>query len=251
MTTDRDQLAAALARADGWQSAAPLLSGLTTPAADRYRRLAETALAFRTDQPAAPSAPADPRQRRTRYAAAIARGKQLDFEHMAAYEQKLFSEHNREGIDAVMAVADAEQAELSRERDLAVAHDRQPYPTTWAYEQACAALRRKTDTIERVRTALAARKALGATGRSFYTAISDALNEPEDEAQQAEPATSSTPRVVAYTASGRTLHCLACTPTPRGNVWTPLTSEDLPHGGLCSDCHRDVLVPREAEEQQP
>ena len=26
---------------------------------------------------------------------------------------------------------------LSRERDLAVAHDRQPYPTAWAYEQAC------------------------------------------------------------------------------------------------------------------
>jgi hypothetical protein len=32
----------------------------------------------------------------------------------------------------------AEQAE--RERDLAVAHDRQPYPTAWAYEQACKAL---------------------------------------------------------------------------------------------------------------
>ena len=26
-----------------------------------------------------------------------------------------------------------------RERDLAVAHDRQPYPTAWAYEKACAA----------------------------------------------------------------------------------------------------------------
>lgn len=26
---------------------------------------------------------------------------------------------------------------LIRERDLAVAHDRQPYPTAWAYEQAC------------------------------------------------------------------------------------------------------------------
>ncbi len=28
---------------------------------------------------------------------------------------------------------------LTRERDLAVAHDRQPYPTAWAYEQACRA----------------------------------------------------------------------------------------------------------------
>lgn len=35
---------------------------------------------------------------------------------------------------------DAEIARLTRERDLAVAHDRQPYPTAWAYEQACKAL---------------------------------------------------------------------------------------------------------------
>jgi hypothetical protein len=53
-------------------------------------------------------------------------------------------------LDAVLAVADAEQAELRRERDLAIAHDRQPYPTAWAYEQACKALRRKTEAIERV-----------------------------------------------------------------------------------------------------
>lgn len=31
-------------------------------------------------------------------------------------------------------------AELEAERDQAIAHDRQPYPTAWAYEQACAAL---------------------------------------------------------------------------------------------------------------
>jgi hypothetical protein len=30
-------------------------------------------------------------------------------------------------------------AQLTEERDLAVAHDRQPYPTAWAYEQACKA----------------------------------------------------------------------------------------------------------------
>jgi hypothetical protein len=29
---------------------------------------------------------------------------------------------------------------LERERDLAIAHDTQPYPTAWAYEQACKAL---------------------------------------------------------------------------------------------------------------
>ena len=29
--------------------------------------------------------------------------------------------------------------ELERERDLAIAHDTQPYPTAWAYEQVCKA----------------------------------------------------------------------------------------------------------------
>jgi len=41
--------------------------------------------------------------------------------------------------------------QLRRERDLAIAHDRQPYPTAWAYEQACKALHRKTDALDRVR----------------------------------------------------------------------------------------------------
>lgn len=36
----------------------------------------------------------------------------------------------------------AENATLAEERDLAVAHDRQPYPTAWAYEQACKAQRK-------------------------------------------------------------------------------------------------------------
>lgn len=36
----------------------------------------------------------------------------------------------------------AERDEARRERDLAIAHDRQPYPTQWAYDQACKALRK-------------------------------------------------------------------------------------------------------------
>lgn len=38
-------------------------------------------------------------------------------------------------------------AQVIHERDLAIAHDRQPYPTAWAYEQACR-------TIARLKTAL-------------------------------------------------------------------------------------------------
>lgn len=55
---------------------------------------------------------------------------------------------------AVLRMADALAAEKSRadraerERDLAIAHDRQPYPTAEAYETACAALRRKEDALE-------------------------------------------------------------------------------------------------------
>lgn len=34
----------------------------------------------------------------------------------------------------------SELAEMKRERDLAIAHDRQPYPTAYAYEKTCEAL---------------------------------------------------------------------------------------------------------------
>ncbi|MBT2508841.1 hypothetical protein J7I98_23725 [Streptomyces sp. ISL-98] len=55
--------------------------------------------------------------------------------------------------DAVMAVRDRGMEQLRRERDLAIAHDRQPYPTAWAYKQACAALetyRLRADAAEAV-----------------------------------------------------------------------------------------------------
>jgi hypothetical protein len=39
------------------------------------------------------------------------------------------------GLPALLAEVDR----LREERDAAIAHDRQPYPTAWAYEQACRA----------------------------------------------------------------------------------------------------------------
>jgi hypothetical protein len=87
-------------------------------------------------------------------------------------------------IAAVMAVADAEQAELRRERDLAIAHDRQPYPTAWAYEQACAALHRKTDAIERVRAVLETEAVVGRSALEYRGLIASALL--ADEEQQPE-----------------------------------------------------------------
>jgi chromosome segregation ATPase len=47
--------------------------------------------------------------------------------------------------------------ETEHQRDLAIAHDSQPYPTQWAYEQACAAL---DATKERERALIAERDTL-------------------------------------------------------------------------------------------
>lgn len=46
-------------------------------------------------------------------------------------------------------------AELEAERDQAIAHDRQPYPTAWAYEQACAALEKHRERAEKAEAAIA------------------------------------------------------------------------------------------------
>lgn len=56
--------------------------------------------------------------------------------------------------DAVMAVRDDELERLREERDQAIAHDRQPYPTQWAYDQACAALEKHRERAEKVESAL-------------------------------------------------------------------------------------------------
>ncbi|MEV4287387.1 hypothetical protein AB0K40_17925 [Nonomuraea bangladeshensis] len=54
-------------------------------------------------------------------------------------------------VDAVLAVRDTELEQAREDRDQAIAHDRQPYPTQWAYDQACAALeqhRQRADAAE-------------------------------------------------------------------------------------------------------
>ena len=52
----------------------------------------------------------------------------------------------------LLAAKDTKIAELTRERDLAITHDRQPYPTAWAYEQACKALHERDEEIDRLRS---------------------------------------------------------------------------------------------------
>lgn len=55
-----------------------------------------------------------------------------------------------ESADVQIEAAEAERDEARAERDLAIAHDRQPYPTAWAYEQACRALTEAQATIRKL-----------------------------------------------------------------------------------------------------
>lgn len=50
-------------------------------------------------------------------------------------------------------------------------------------------------------------------------------------------------RVVAHVLATHTdLHCLNCAPTPLGDVWTPVTADELDDGGVCAQCGVDVLA---------
>lgn len=48
---------------------------------------------------------------------------------------------------------EAELVETRRARDLAYAHDTQPYPTAWAYEQACRVIRERDAELGQLRLA--------------------------------------------------------------------------------------------------
>lgn len=58
------------------------------------------------------------------------------------------SRERNSDLHADLAVARAELERVTRERDLAIAHDTQPYPTAWAYEQVCKASCRAQARVE-------------------------------------------------------------------------------------------------------
>ncbi|MEV4174008.1 hypothetical protein [Nonomuraea sp. NPDC049709] len=61
-------------------------------------------------------------------------------------------------MSGIEAVRDHQLEQLRKERDQAIAHDRQPYPTQWAYDQACAALethRARADAAEAINDRIA------------------------------------------------------------------------------------------------
>lgn len=69
-----------------------------------------------------------------------------------------------------------------------------------------------------------------------------AVPQPDQEAGSSD-------RVVAHVLSVRTdLRCLVCAPPPWGDIWTPVTAEELEDGGMCSKCGVDLLIPQSGEE---
>lgn len=66
--------------------------------------------------------------------------------------------------------------------------------------------------------------------------------------EQPDTQTREADRIIAYVPTARTeLHCLRCTPNPAGDIWTPVTAEELDDGGICTVCGRDVLIAKEAD----
>lgn len=52
-------------------------------------------------------------------------------------------------------------------------------------------------------------------------------------------------RIVAHVLATHTdLHCLNCAPPPLGDIWTPVTADELDDGGVCARCGADVLIPQ-------
>lgn len=75
----------------------------------------------------------------------------FSFPHAEARADAEFIAHAREDIALLLE----ENEQLKRERDEAVAHDRQPYPTAWAYEQSCKALEEHRDRADKAEAELA------------------------------------------------------------------------------------------------
>ena len=65
-----------------------------------------------------------------------------------------FSPFDLKIVAAALPALLAERETLIRERDLAIAHDRQPYPTTAAYEAVCEAFDKTKAERERLRETL-------------------------------------------------------------------------------------------------
>lgn len=73
-----------------------------------------------------------------------------------------------------------------------------------------------------------------------------------DDEPAVEPTEAEGDRIVAYRSTGaRVLRCPSCYPdetTFREGDLHPVTSEDLPDGGLCTKCGVDVLIPQQPKE---
>jgi hypothetical protein len=98
-----------------------------------------------------PAEETDSGQLRQRWVEALARHYRPDDKRWYCKCGAWIEDMDGHRVDVLLAARDEELDRLRAERDQAIAHDRQPYPTAWAYEQACAALekhRERADTAE-------------------------------------------------------------------------------------------------------
>lgn len=102
----------------------------------------------------------------------------------------------------------------------------------------CLRAERAEAVVERVRTVLETEVVVGRSALEYRGLIVSALM--ADEAPQ--PGKQGD-RIVAYVLTARTeLHCLRCAPSPAGDIWTSVTTEELEDGGICTVCGADVLI---------
>lgn len=207
--------------------------------------LAEEARLHDPDAPTAGVAPAtDQTARFERYAVAIHDAMESDLSLIDQEPglQALFAR----AAEAAVAVADAEQAELRRERDLAIAHDRQPYPTAWAYEQVCKARTKHQERADAAEAVIAAVRAKHKRRTERHgsgcvqcgivwpcpTYRELAAVEPSDETQNREP---------VQHAPGVAIRCPDC----RAKGHSVCMDDTEPAAeGVCSDCKGSGLDPR-------
>jgi hypothetical protein len=245
-TALRERLGAEMARADGWDWAGAVFSTLDTPGANRYRKLADAVLSV--------------------LPASVDRADVLREE--AALIVRHCPDHgpqDQDGswMDCHCAVADDIERRVAAEtRNTTEAEDparidrlRPEFTEHSSVEAIDAQLRRaraqqrrwhlRTEWLISLRADRVAQKA-----RGDWPAASEeqpATTPPAGGAPQPKEADGDS--VVAYRLGGsQSLRCVECVPSKRGDIWEPVTSDDLPDGGVCAACGVDVLIPQQPKE---
>lgn len=136
---------------------------------------------------------------------------------------------------------------MTKERNEAVAHDRQPYPTADAYERACAALATSRAEAERLRTELEATRTT-VDDRTFELFAAQArVAEIEKAAKSVMDASPDMWGFGEWRRLGDTLRALSSSePTPKPRVESECLAHHADQSGWregCGDCNPEPMYP--------